>query len=417
MYRILPPQRKIISVSLPYSKSVTHRIFILAGLNRAKSSIHNHLTAEDTRITLEALHVLGMKYRQETDALHVYRPIGKATGENIFLGNSGSSARFLLPLAAYADRPIHFEGTKRLHKRPFAELFTALNSLGVRYEASNYSLPAMIYPGSVSGGSVRFKELPSSQMVTALMLAALWMEKDLTISLPVTVPSQPYISMTMQMMKRLGLRVDFDKRSILIGAEKPSYDWNFRVEKDLSAASYWVILCLLNDIKVVLQNVTLPSFQGDERIFDIAEAVGGQVMLYEDRVEITGSIQSGLEMNCSGIPDLVPALSVLALFAPEKFTLTHIRHLEFKESNRIEAIRHNIHSLGGRSEYRNGVLKIYPAQKYTGARIKTFDDHRIAMSFAVAGTRIHDIVIDKPTCVDKSYPQFWHDFEWWEEVR
>ena len=417
MYRILPLPHDTISVSLPHSKSVTHRILILAGLNRGQTAIQDQLVAEDTQITLKALCVLGMKYTQDRETLKVNRPIGKTKGGKIFLGNSGSSARFLLPLAAYADHPIQFKGIERLHARPFAELFLALDFLGVRYKSCEYSLPATIYPGPVAGGVVRFKKLPSSQMVTALMLSALWMENDLTIYLPKRIPSQPYISMTFQMMKKLGLQIEFNGQTIWIPATKPSYDWNFRVEKDLSAASYWVILGLINDVKVVLQNVTLPSFQGDERIFEIAESVGGQVVLYEDRVEITGSVQSGLEMNCGDIPDLVPALSVLALFAPKKFTLTNVKHLEFKESNRIKAIRHNIQSLGGRSDYKNGVLQIYPAKRYKGSIIKTFDDHRIAMSFAVAGTRISDTVIDRPSCVEKSYPQFWQHFDWWKETK
>jgi 3-phosphoshikimate 1-carboxyvinyltransferase len=254
-------------------------------------------------------------------------------------------------------------------------------------------------------------------MVTALLLAALWMEKDLQVHLPEHVPSLPYILMTVKLMKRLGLTLDHHGSSIWVESKPPEFDWTYTVEKDLSAASYWVVLSLINNIPVTLPGITLPSLQGDERIFEIAESVGGRIMLFENRVEVSGEVSKGADIDCSDIPDLVPALSVLALFAPSSSIFRNIKHLEYKESNRIEALRENIHALGGKSIYEDGTLSIKPVKKYQGAPINTHGDHRIAMSFAVAGTRIEGTSIDEPECVQKSYPEFWKDFSSWRNLK
>jgi len=416
MYHINIPDCSEINVPLPTSKSITHRIYILAGLNKGKTTITNALQAEDTSITLKALVNMGIKACTTDQDFVCENAIGKVNEDKIYLGNSGSSARFLVPLGALLDKPVYFYGEPRLHQRPFAELFMALKKLSVHYQADKLLLPACIYPSEMQGGTVRFENLPSSQIITALMLAGLWMKNDLSLYLPQKTPSLPYINMTFQLMKRLGLECSYEDNCIWIKSHVPNYDWYYDVEKDLSAASYWVVFSLINDIKVILPGISLPSLQGDERILQIAEEIGGKVMLYANRVEISGSVNKGLSVDCSEIPDLVPALSVLALFAPQPFKMMNIKHLEYKESNRIAAIQNNVAALGGKSEYSHGNLTIYPQKQYHGTRMKTYNDHRIAMSFAVAGTRIRDTIIENPACVNKSYPDFWQHFSFWKEI-
>jgi 3-phosphoshikimate 1-carboxyvinyltransferase len=248
------------------------------------------------------------------------------------------------------------------------------------------------------------------------MMAGLWMKNDLLLYLPEKTPSLPYIKMTYNLMKNLGLGVDYRDNCIQVKAHPPNFNWYYTVERDLSAASYWVVFALINNVKVVLPGITLPSLQGDERILEIAEQVGAEVMLFSDRVEVQGTIERGVSIDCFDIPDLVPALSILALFAPQKFTMNNIKHLEFKESNRVQAIQNNITALGGKSIYRQGHLTIYPQKNYVGALVKSYNDHRIAMSFAIAGTRINNITIDNPACVNKSYPEFWKHFTFWNKI-
>jgi len=415
MYKIIPAKITEKTISLPTSKSVSHRVCILGGLNLGPTRIRHLLASEDLEITQTALQNMGMKSRQTGDVLEIEAPIGKVRKPEAFLGNSGSSARFLIPLAAHLDQPFRFFGTDRLHQRPFSQVFDACERLGIRVEHANGTLPATVHPAKIPGGKIAFENLPTSQIITALMMAALWMEDDLTIELQENIPSLPYISMTYKLMKRLNLPVEFSQNKIWINAKKPDFIWNFTVEKDLSAAGYWVALGLIHGAKISLSDVMLPSLQGDERVFEIAEQLGANVMLYPDRVEISGGIERGVTVDCRDIPDLVPTLSVIGMFAPSPLKLTSVENLRFKESDRIAAVRKNIAAMGGKSEYTDGALTIFPQKKYRGAVLQAFNDHRIAMSFALAGTRISGVAIDEPQCVRKSYPAFWEDFNYWEE--
>lgn len=415
MYIIKKPDIKEIQIDLPFSKSISHRIYILSALNKGKTRIMDALDSSDTNITRKILANLGAEFEITKNEILSKSPIGKVINTDCFLGNSGSSARFLPPLSTFVDKKIYFHGDSRLHERPFSELIDAMQILGAEVDSKNSSLPFHIQSQPLTGGEISFNSLPSSQIVTGLMMAALWMKNDLTIILPDITPSLPYIKMTYKLMKNLGLQVEINQNEIFVKAQKPDVNWNFDVEKDMSAASYWVIFSLINNIKVKLTGVNLPSLQGDEKIFEIAEILGASVMLYSDRIEIEGEMKNGMNLNCRDVPDLVPALSILGLFAPEPITLSDIKHLEFKESNRIEAIRQNMDILGGKTEYENSNLKIIPQKNYQGGMINTFNDHRIAMSFAIAGTKIPNVVIDKPECVQKSYPDFWKDYPFWKE--
>jgi len=414
MYIIKSPEINEIQINLPFSKSVTHRIYILSAFNLGTTRIIDALDSYDTNLTRDVLINLGADIKIDENEILSRTPIGDVKKSDCFLGNSGSSARFLPPVATFVNKKIHFHGEDRLHERPFLELIEALAKLGAKIESSNNSLPFDIFPQPLKGGEIRFSSLPSSQIVTGLMMSALWMENDLSIQLPDITPSLPYIKMTFKLMKNLGLQLEINQNDIFVKSGKPDINWNFNVERDMSAASYWVIFSLVNGIKVKLSGVNLPSLQGDEKIFEIAEMLGAKVMLYSDRIEIEGDMKNGMNLNCRDIPDLVPALSILGLFSPEPIILSDIKHLEYKESNRVEAIRKNIKMLGGKTEYENNNLKIIPQKSYKGGTINTFNDHRIAMSFAIAGTKISDIIIDNPECVQKSYPDFWNDFTFWE---
>ena len=416
MHKIIPTKIAEKTVSLPTSKSVSHRMCVLGGLNLGPTRIKHLLVSEDLEITQTALQNMGMKSKQNGDVLEIETPIGAVRKPEVFLGNSGSSARFLIPLAAHLDQPFRFFGTDRLHQRPFKQVFDACARLGIRVKSANGTLPAVVHPAKIKGGKVSFESLPTSQIITALMMTALWMEKDLTIELQENTPSLPYIKMTHNLMKRMNLPIEFSQKKIWIKAKKPDYIWNFTVEKDLSAASYWVALGLIHGAKIALNDVMLPSLQGDERIFEIAEELGANVMLYPDRVEISGGIERGITVDCRDIPDLVPTLSVIGMFAPAPVKLTGVENLRFKESDRIAAVQKNIAAMGGKSDYANGTLTIIPQKKYQGAALKAFNDHRIAMSFALVGTRISGVTIDEPQCVRKSYPTFWDDFDYWETI-
>ncbi len=415
VYRIDAADNREQSVSLPSSKSVSHRICILGGLNTGETHINELLDSEDIDLTLQALENMGMGARRNNGTLICQSPIGHARADKSYLGNSGSSARFLMPLPAFTDRTMCYYGDERLHQRPFSELFDALSAVGIKIDSDQGSLPANVHPGPVKGGQIQLEKLPSSQIISGLMMAALWMERDLTIRLEENTPSLPYIEMTYNLMRHLNLQVEYIGNEMWVKAQRPNYEWHFTVEKDLSASSYWVAYALITGQKVTLSNVTLPSLQGDEKIFRIAEDAGATVTLFPDRVEIEGAIRKGFSANCLHTPDLVPALAVIGMFAPEAVHLHGVENLRFKECDRIAAIQENIATLGGKTEFDGDTLTILPQKKYRGGLMQSYNDHRIAMSFAIAGSRIPDVLIENPDCVNKSYPAFWTDFSAWKQ--
>lgn len=414
MYQITPDEAHDQQIKLPSSKSITHRMLILAALNRGTTKISNALIAEDTEITKTALQNMGAVIESGGDSYSVSGPIGEITNSEIYLGNSGSSARFLLPLGTFLDKEMRFYGTERLHKRPFAELLNAVGHFGHKFDSTGNSLPVLTHPGISKGGIIEFDVLPSSQIVTGLMMAGLKMNKNLTIRMTSGMPSIPYIKMTADLMKRLRLNVDYSKTQIRVESLQPDMDWTLNVEKDFSAASYWVLYALINKTKVILKKMTIPSLQGDEEILNIADSVGADIMLYTDRIEIDGKIKRSFDIDCENTPDLVPALGVLSLFCPTNCRMRNVKNLEHKESNRIQALQDNIKRIGGKSHYENGELTVMPQKNYKGNLIESYNDHRIAMSFAMAGTRIAGTIIDNPDCVNKSYPGFWEDFTHWK---
>jgi len=415
MYRILYNEKSIKSVNLPSSKSITHRALILGALNSGRTEITNPLISEDTIITRDALISFGAGIETGKNKFVITHPIGKVQNDNIFLGNSGSSARFLIPLVSHLDKPVTFTGSPELHKRPFSQLFDILRQMGMTIESENNSLPATIYPSEKQfSGEYILKSLPSSQIVSGIMMAAAKGEKPVSLIFKKRLPSFPYIKITQKMMSNFGLNVHLNSESVSIKPEPINYDWNYRCEQDMSAASYWCAYSLINKTEISFPNLRMPTMQGDEEIFLIAEKLGAEIQLFKNKVVINGNITSGLDWDCEAIPDIVPTLAVIGMFAPEPFVLRNVKNLQYKESNRIKAIEENVKSLGGKAIYQDGTLTLFPSNRLHGGIINSFNDHRIAMSFALAGTRIDGVIIDNPDCVSKSYPDFWNDFTEWE---
>ncbi len=417
MFRILSKGIEEKRIVLPSSKSVTHRALILGALNSGKTVIKNPLKSEDTEITLNALKSFGAEIAEKENEVEIVSPIGRVTNNEIYLGNSGSSARFLIPLVTHLDKPVKFSGTEELHGRPFAELFDILRRTGMKIEAENNSLPAIVYPEpEMKPGKYGLSKLPSSQIVSGLMMTSALLRKPFELLFSENLPSFPYIKLTQKMMSNFGLNVKLNDDSVIVIPEPLNYQWRYSCEKDMSAASYWVAYAMINRSRVRLPETILPTLQGDEEIFTIAEKLGSGVVLEKDEVIIEGKINSGLDWDCEAIPDIVPTLAVIALFAPAPFTLRNVHNLKFKESDRIEAITENIKRLGGEATYADGTLTVFPLKHSSPAIINSFDDHRIAMSFAVAGTRLGNVTIDNPECVSKSYPEFWTHLTEWEKV-
>jgi 3-phosphoshikimate 1-carboxyvinyltransferase len=403
-------------MSVPASKSVTHRALVAAALADGESTIHEPLVAIDTRVTLEGLAALGVRTAEREGQWTVHGCGGVVPGgAEVTLRDSGTSFRFLLALSALSASPSRLDGSARLRQRPVGELAAALGGLGaqVRLAPHGEGLP-LVAGGSVpAGGVVSIPSGRSSQFASALLLIGSALPGGLDVMLESPVVSLPYVELTVQVLQRFGVRVERRERLHwrVDAGTYPGRD--YRVEGDHSTASYFLAAAALVGGRVRVCGVDPDSRQSDRRMSEILEELGCRIERGTDWIEATGSgIIPAFDLSMSDAPDLVPTLAALALFSDGPCVVRDVAHLRFKESDRLELLAQNLTKLGRESQTVDDRLEVGPpGTTLHGAVIVTASDHRIAMAFAVAGLRMGGITLDDAACVAKSDPGFWQRFE------
>jgi len=298
-----------------------------------------------------------------------------------------------------------------MQQRPINDLLTALKNAGTKCTSNGGNPPVKIYGGNFLGGSVELDASTSSQYLSALLLTAPYAKRPTTIHVRGKISSLPYIDMTLHVMRSFGaIFEDVDMKLFQIDHTQHYIGHDFRIEGDASAATYFAAAAAIVGGKVRIPHLSRESFQGDVKFFDILSEMGCSVRTSDDAIEVQGSFLRGIDIDMNHIPDCVPALAVVAAFSEGPTTIHNILHLQYKESNRLTAIACELTKLGARVDVSDGSMMIYPKPLH-GAEIETYNDHRIAMSFAVAGLRIHGVKINNPQCVKKSFPDFWKEFQ------
>ncbi|NOX36483.1 MAG: 3-phosphoshikimate 1-carboxyvinyltransferase [Calditrichaeota bacterium] len=403
------PGRLMGEVRVPPSKSITHRALILAALSRKPVKIAHPLDSEDTRFTLQALQALGYEVAVAPNAWQFTgQYVPPRSPVRIFVGNSGTTARLMTAFAALHPGEIWIDGSPRMRQRPMAPLLEALRTLGARIDATDGKLPLWIRGGNLQGGRVDIDASESSQYVSALLLIAPRIAGGIHIQLTAPLVSRAYVQLTLSLLQQAGVRVDTTERGFRVAGEQQVCLPDFTVEGDVSSASYFLIGAAITGGRVTITNVGTHSIQGDREVWKILAAAGARVVETPDRITVSGNGLKGVDWDMSACPDLVPGMAVMALFASSKSRFRNVQHLRFKESDRIAAIRGNIQRLGGKAEMDGADLVVQPGVRH-GAVVDPHQDHRIAMSFALAGLRLPGVVINDPDCVGKSYPTFWED--------
>jgi len=410
------------TVTIPGSKSITHRALITAGLAQGESLLRGFLPCEDTLYTANALQELGIQITIEEETTTVLGTGSKflpaAGRKEIFLGNSGTSYRLLLSVFALARGEYIFLGTPRMHTRPIGNLVKALTNLGAEVscvERKDFP-PVLIKGNGIRGGSVKIPGELSSQYISSLLLSAPYAEKDVEIEVTGKLVSRPYVDVTLDVMKMFGIPVDRDDYGYFrIPSGQRYRPCHFRIEGDVSTASYFWAAAAVTGGTVITENIH-PSAtrQGDIALLDIMEEMGCHVDRQPDRVIVQGGSLSGLEVDMGAMPDMVPTLAAIALFAEGKTTIRNVSHLRLKESNRLQAIAIEWTRLGGQIEELADGLIIYGGRPLSGTDVDSHDDHRIAMSLAVVGLRVPGIRVRGESCVNKSFPRFW---ELWYDIQ
>jgi len=417
MMEIKPVGRSDRTVKVPGSKSLTQRALVIATLAKGRSTLRNGLASEDTRHLVEGLRALGAGISIYGDEMvitgtggHIQNP-----GRTILLGNNGTALRFLTTLVSLGKGSFTLDGDRRLRERPVGALLEALNKLGVTAvsrDGKGYP-PVTIETGGVSGGKVTLMDVESSQFVSSLLIGAPYAGGDVEIQLKGRMVSEPYIDMTLKVMEHFGVKAVREGENYFKVKCGRQYTGNeYLIEGDASSASYFFLAAALCQRRIRVDNMNPDSLQGDIGFLDIMEASGCSVIRGDSWIEVVGRPLRGgeLSLNMGKMPDMVPTLAVLSAFRPGRTVITHVSHLRFKESDRILSLVNELNRIGVRAEETEDGLIIEGGMP-RGAEIETYNDHRIAMSFAVAGLAIPGMRIRDKHCVDKSFPGFWDEME------
>ena len=396
------------------SKSVTHRALVAAALSRGVSEIVDPLDATDTRVTAAGLVALGFDVRALTDRWLVTGGAGEVPGGGTLdLGESGTSLRLLLALAALGAKPAHLDGAPRLRERPAAELATALVELGARIEGPRPGQLPLRAGGRVfGGGTVRLPGGRSSQFASALLLAGTALDGGLLLHVEPPAVSRPYIALTAEVMRAFDLRVDPEAALTWRVARGAGCARTYRVEGDHSSASYFLVAAAVVGGSVTVAGLRADSLQPDARLASLLADLDCRVEVGGDAVTVhAGGRIPGFEVDLADTPDLGPSVAVLALFADGPSRIGGVAHLRLKESDRLDLLARNLRALGRDARATADSLVVGGVSRPRGAVIQTAGDHRMAMAFAVAGLRQPGIVIDDPACVAKSNPSFWEQVD------
>ncbi len=402
-YREIIPlkQRPNWSVTLPGSKSITNRVFLCAALAKGKSRIYGALKSDDTDAMLNALKKLGLKVKESKSVIEITGTSGKFKSGNVILdaGASGTTTRFLTALSILRKGKTTIKGTKRMKERPMKDLTNALNQI-TKFQAPNSKQAQN--SKSKTQNLIKIKGDKSSQFLSALLMIAPMLDKLIRIEVVGKLVSKPYIDTTIAVMKAFGVKVGNDNYKSFEIKPQTYKSGTYTVEGDASAASYWTSIAYLHGRKVRFTNLTKKSIQGD---------INYETVLKPTKHEARGTRHVDME----AMPDVAMTLAVTAPFTKGQTKITGLSTLRIKETDRLKALETELNKVGVRVKTTKNSIAIESADGYPrfrdNVRIQTYDDHRMAMSFAVLGTKVPGIVIENPDCVDKTYPNFWKDLE------
>lgn len=398
-----------IEISIPGSKSILNRVLILAALSEKTITIENAVFCEDTNYMIEALKKLGLEITTTKSEIQMSGKIKSSPLPiEIYTKNAGTTTRFLTALATLTGNIIFIEGNERMNQRPIQALADALNELEANVKTTNGCPPVEIDKKIIEGGKITIPGNLSSQYISALMMIAPFTEKGIEIEIEQKICSKPYIEMTASILEKFKLQSSFEEQTINIQGEQESHPpLAYKIEADASSASYFGAYAALNpDSPITIKNLSMPSLQGDIKFLEYLKLMGCKIA--DNTIKGPEKLVA-LEIDMNQTPDLVMTFAVLAMFAEGTTKITNIENLRIKETDRLQALENEISKFGIDVKTTKDSITIVgnPNLKPQPTSIKTYDDHRIAMAFAI----IPNTEIENPECVNKSFPNFWELFK------
>ncbi|MCB9855400.1 MAG: 3-phosphoshikimate 1-carboxyvinyltransferase [Phycisphaerales bacterium] len=411
-------------VRLPGSKSLTNRALLLAALANGESRLDGVLLADDTRLMIDAIRSLGVPIRIDESRRNAV--VTGCAGRwpnaeaNLFCGNAGTVLRFLTAACTIDNGHYRLDGVQRMRERPIDELVDCLRDLGAQigYEVRQGYCPLTIHATGLRGGGIERSSTVSSQYVSALLMAGALASNDVMIGFDQPLPSRPYVAMTMQVMHAFDVgAVDRDLMRFIVPGRQTYRATNYAVEPDASAASYFFAAAAVTGGRVTVDGLGADSCQGDVGFVRVLEQMGCSVDQDACQTTVKGPAAGrlhGVDVDLGDMPDVAQTLAVIAAFADGPTHIRNVGNLRIKETDRLAALASELGAMQVDTETRDDGISIIPNVTPKAARIRTYNDHRMAMSFAVAGLRLDGMEIENPSCVNKTFPDF---FNVWNDLK
>jgi 3-phosphoshikimate 1-carboxyvinyltransferase len=398
----------------PGSKSLTNRALIVAALARGKSRLTGVLDSQDTRVMVDSLQRLGIDLSHDAgrNTIEIVGCDGKLPVQqaDLWLENSGTSIRFLTALCCLGHGTYRLDGNARMRERPIADLAAALADLGIsiQCEFENGCPPVIVQACGIRGGKVSVGGEVSSQFLSALLMASPGAAGPLTIEVAGTLVSEPYVEMTLRVCEAFGVAIERRSAGTYHVLPQTYQGREYSIEPDASAASYFLAAAAVTGGIVTIPGLSRGALQGDVGFAEVLRQMGCAVEYTADRMTVRGAALRGVDVDMNGISDTAQTLAAIAPFAAGPTRIRNVGHMRHKETDRIAALATELRRIGQRIEEHPDGLTIEPAPVLP-ATIETYDDHRMAMSFAVTGLVAPGITIAHPECTAKTYPRFFED--------
>jgi 3-phosphoshikimate 1-carboxyvinyltransferase len=417
-------------VQIPGSKSITNRALLLAALAEGTSRIEGALFSDDTRYMSDALNALGIQVSgNEANATYT---VGGTGGKipshkaDLFLGNAGTATRFLTAALALGQGEYRIDGVERMRQRPLEDLLGALRQLGgdAESELGTGCPPVRIRTNGLAGGKARLRGDASSQYLSALLMVAPLSLNGVEVEITGQLASKPYIGITLRMMEQWSDCIRYSEG----GSTEPDQDGvsfcysvpagqgyqsrTYHVEPDASTASYFFAAAAVTGGRVRVEGLGNGALQGDLAFVNVLAQMGCEVEQTKDYTEVRGPAQlRGVNVDMNAISDTVMSLAAIAPFADAPTTIRNVGNIRLKETDRLHAVATELDRLGVETKEWNDGIEVYPAKYLRPADIHTYDDHRMAMSFAVTGLKAPGVAILDPGCTAKTVPDFFTRFQ------
>jgi 3-phosphoshikimate 1-carboxyvinyltransferase len=404
-------------VTVPGSKSITNRALICAAMARGTSVLTGVLDSEDTRVMIDAWIALGLSVHWDRTAKTIeitgcngQPPIPKG---KLHIANSGTTIRFLTAALASTRGDYTLDGVPRMRERPIGDLIDGLRELGANVFSTNPTHPncppVRVLANGLRGGEGSVAGDVSSQFLSGMMMASPYADSPVTIRVIGHLVSKPYVDMTIAVMKSFGVELEAN-----IGVNGPQYEvnsplaytaCNYSIESDASAASYFFGVAAITGGTMRVDGLSFHALQGDVQFARVLGKMGCKVTSGDDFIEVSGRASTGIDIDMNAISDTVQTLAAVALFADGPTRVRGVAHNRHKETDRIGDLACELRRLGAAVEEHDDGLTIHPRQLF-GQDLKTYRDHRMAMSLSLIGLKVPGVRILDPKCTEKTYPEY-----------